>query len=238
MPFGTCGLVLRMAEQESVKYGAIAQFIAMYYDERRRKSWHERSKRSDPQLLDLTALLKECMVIDEQILVAARTQISKRLDKAGLQVGNAQMSQSPMADPVSESLAAKEAAATAAAQRRSHEVARAMAKQQEDFLAKQTAMQNSYGSYGGDNSGQGYPVGPDGQVQLGFRRQAKRAQFMEEVYANKQAKWESGKGKGKGGKGKGGNGKCQGTAPPSPAGCWNSWHVVATSVELTWEPRV
>ena len=74
-----------------------------------------------------------------------------------------------------------------------------MAKQQEDFLAKQAAMASSGREAGGSPGASGFPTGTDGQVEYGFRRQAKRALFMDQVFERKRERGdEQGKGKGKG----------------------------------------
>ena len=53
------GLVNRMAEREMAKYGTLAPFVAMSYEERRRRSLAERCRRGDMSICNLEALTKD-----------------------------------------------------------------------------------------------------------------------------------------------------------------------------------
>ena len=190
-------MIMRMIETENVKHGFIGQYIALYYDERVRKKWCEMSRRNDPKLNSLKKLEEATLMIDETTLEAARARIGRRLARANMHMPGVANFRPPVAspqasDPVAESLSAKEDAANAAARKRSNDVAKQMARQQEDYLQKEAAMhaanaqaQVGFGGAGPQSPG-GYPLGPDGNEALGFRRQAKRAQFMDQVFTGQR----------------------------------------------------
>ena len=126
--------------------------------------------------MTLEQLVAEVSVVDDQILEATRSQNGKRLCPAIIQT-----TRPPGVSHLGstgEFLATKEAADQAAARRRSNDVSKAKANQQEVFLPKEQATKSASlgpakSGYGQVNaSGKDFPCTPDGKVPLGFRRQA------------------------------------------------------------------
>ena len=150
-------LINRMAERESAKYGAVAPFVAMSYEERRRKQWAERVRRKDKRLDSLDKLCEECHVEDLVLLEEARTRVYGIGRESLIFKGNQAMTFRPQSrepanagsgfDPsqAMESVMAKQNAAVEATMKRSQDTARLMARQQEDFLHKTNAMMASGG---------------------------------------------------------------------------------------------
>ena len=177
-------LVNRMAEREGAKYGAVAPFVAMSYEERRRKQWAERVRRKDKSLDSLEKLCEECHVEDLVLLEEARTRVYGIVERAGISLGfqgaNFHPARSNPANAGSgfdpsqamESVMAKQNAAVEATMKRSQDTARLMARQQEDFLHKTNAMMASGGK---GSNGTGIFIPEEMVDQYGSRRQAKKA---------------------------------------------------------------
>ena len=135
-------MINSIAERERARYGDVAIFVALAYDERRRKNWAERCKRNDASL---TTVEKECSVENQYVLEECRMKVWIRVERSGLssQSASARSELAGGFDGSGSYLAAKEDAAVDAFTQRANEIARMMAKQQEEFLAKQAAMLHS-----------------------------------------------------------------------------------------------
>ena len=62
----------------------LALFVAMTYEERRRKSWAERTRRGDTALTSLAQLQVEVGVEDLNLLEDARTRVFSVVERAGM----------------------------------------------------------------------------------------------------------------------------------------------------------
>ena len=188
-------MINSIAERERARYGDVAIFVALCYDERRRKQWAERCKRNDSSLTTVGDLEKECSVENQFVLEECRMKVWIRMERSGLS-SQASKARSELAggyDGAGSSSAAKEDAAVDAFTKRANETARMMAKQQQDFLAKQAAMLHTdptdHGQPKGGTKGKGKSKdkGKSGKGE-GTRREAKRQAFLERTIADTQSR--------------------------------------------------
>ena len=83
-------LVSRMAEEEAFKWGSAAPFIAIIYDELRRRKMCTQCRRGEVN--NLKTLEKYSMETDEQVLKNAKSKMSGMLTKAGIYLGSSSAS--------------------------------------------------------------------------------------------------------------------------------------------------
>ena len=78
-------LVSRTAEEEAFKWGSVAPFIAIIYDELRRRKTCASCRRGEVKTLRF--LEKMSMVTDEQVLKTSKAKMSGMVAMAGIYLG-------------------------------------------------------------------------------------------------------------------------------------------------------
>ena len=179
-------VVSRMAEGEAFKWGSAVPFIAIIYDELRRRKMCTQCRRGEVK--HLKTLEKYSMETDEQVLKNAKSKMNGMLTKAGIYLG------SPSASSASHGgdVAAKQAAAMEQLSRRATEATQAAGIAQDSMMntaAQLSAAQNPSRP----------PPPPAWDAYTGLtgtaRRDARTQVFYDKVYSGKKDGGKKGKGK-------------------------------------------
>jgi hypothetical protein len=155
-------MVTRLAEEQRLSEEG-TPFLALVYDDLRRRNWASRAERKDSSL----DILKESALRDEPILLAAKQRLGQVLSAAGVLSGGG----------VAQSILQKQSEAASALTARAEQAAKALASQQQGIENRERALRSQ-------GSGDSWAAETDHPMNS---REKKSKKFFEKI---QQKNWE------------------------------------------------